>query len=469
MAAPAAEHETLPGRLIVRRWLFGLGTFGALALAAWYGWTWLERVERPIRVGILHSRTGPLKISEESMIDGEVLALEQVNAAGGLLGRKVEWIIADGRSDPKVFAQEAQRLIEAEKVCVIFGGLTGNCRKSIEEVVEPANHLLVFPSSYEGMDLPSSVVCTGPIPNQQVIPGVNWCFENLKASKFFLAGCSQDTWSLVSIAIIKDQLKAIGASSVGEKYVTLDGAGVPELVAAVKAAGPDIVLSTLVGDANKRFFERMAREGVRPDRTPVLSFMIGEDELRDLPLKEMVGNYSGWSYFQSIDSPVNRAFVQQFKERYKADRTTSDSIVAAYNGVNLWAQAVKEVGTEVTSEVRSALRRQSREAPEGIITVDAETMHTWRPFHLGKVRSDGQFDIVWSLEKPVRPVPYPILRSRADWDAFLEKLRSTSGRGQLEMPTSAEPPRSSRRDAGRPTTRAATLPSRGRRQSPMRQ
>jgi urea transport system substrate-binding protein len=248
---------------------------------------------------------------------------------------------------------------------------------------------------------------------------------------------------------------------VGEKYVTLDGAGVPELVAAVKAAGPDIVLSTMVGDANKRFFERMAREGVTADKTPVLSFMIAEDELRDLPLKDMIGNYSGWSYFQSIDSSANRAFVQQFKDRFGTERTTSDSIVAAYNGVHLWAQAVKEVGTEVTFQVRSALRRQSREAPEGIITVDAETMHTWRPFHLGKVRADGQFDIVWSLEKPVRPVPYPVLRSRADWDAFLGKLRSTGSRGQLEMPESAEPPRSSRRDPGRPTTRAATLPPRG--------
>ena len=336
----------------MRRWLLGLGTFVAFAVAAWYGWTWFQRVERPIRVGILHSLSGPLKISEESMKDAEVLALEQLNEAGGLLGRKVEWIIADGRSDPKVFAQEARRLIETEKVCVIFGGLTGTCRKSVEEVVEPAKHLLVFPSNYEGLDLPSSVVCTGPIPNQQVIPGVNWCFEKLKARKFFLAGCSQDTWSLVSNAIIKDQLKAIGASSLGEKYVTLDGAGVPELVAAVKAAGPDIVLSTMVGDANKRFFERMAREGIRPDKMPVLSFMIGEDELRDLPLKEMVGNYSGWSYFQSIDSPVNRAFVQQFKEHFGAQRTTSDSIVAAYNGVNLWAQAVKEVGTEATAEVR---------------------------------------------------------------------------------------------------------------------
>jgi urea transport system substrate-binding protein len=394
------------------------------------------------------------------MRDAEVLALDQINAAGGLLGRKVEWIIADGRSDPKVFAQEARRLIETEKVCVIFGGLTGISRKSMKEVVEPANHLLVFPSNYEGMDVPSSVVCTGPIPNQQVIPGVNWCFEKLKARKFFLAGCSEDIWSLVCNAIIKDQLKAMGASCVGERYVALNGTETAELVAAIKAAGPDIVLSTMVGDANKTFFEMMSREGITPAKLPVLSFMITEDELRNLPVKDMVGNYAGWSYFQSIDSPVNRTFVQQFKEHYGAERTTSDSIVAAYNGVNLWAQAVKEVGTEATSEVRSALRRQSREAPEGVVTVDSETLHTWRPFHLGKLRSDGQFDIVWSLEKPIRPDPYPVLRSRVEWDAFLQKLNTTWDGGKFKAQTISEPQQPARRISARPTSGAASAPTR---------
>src|SRR5271166_6027809 len=162
----------------MRRWALWLGTLIiVLSLGSWYGVNLLWRVERPIRVGILHSKTGPLAISEKSMI-------------------------ADGRSDFKVFAQEARALIETEKVCVIFGCLTGLCRRSVKAVVEPANHLLVFPSNYEGMDIPSSVVCTGPIPNQQVIPAVHWCLETLKARKFFLAGCSEDTWSIVSNAII---------------------------------------------------------------------------------------------------------------------------------------------------------------------------------------------------------------------------------------------------------------------------
>ena len=254
------------------------------------------------------------------MIDGEVLALEQINAAGGLLGRKVEWIIADGRSDPQVFAQEARRLIETEKVCVIFGCWSGLARRKVKDVVESTGHLLFFASNYEGMDLPSAIVCTGPIPNQQVIPAVNWCFEKLNARRFFLAGTMMDTVSQVSNAMIKDQLKAMGATCVGEKNVALDGTGMPELVAAIKMAGPDIVLSTMVGEANKPFYEQMARAGLTPGKMPVLSFTIGEDELRELPVKEMIGDYAAWSYFQSIDSPVNRAFVQQFKEHFGAQQ-----------------------------------------------------------------------------------------------------------------------------------------------------
>ena len=411
----------------MRRWVLRLGTLTVLSLGSWYGLNLFWHVERPIRVGILHSLTGPLSISEKSMKDAELMAIDEINQRGGLLGREVKPVIVDGRSDPKVFAQEARVLIESEKVCVIFGGLTGSCRRSVKAVVEPAKHLLVFPSNYEGMDLPSSIVCTGPLPNQQVIPAVNWCFETLKARKFFLAGCSEDIWSIACNAIIRDQLKAMGASSVGERYVPIDGTGVSELVAAIKAAAPDVVLSTVIGDANKPLFEQLGRASLTPEKMPVVSFLITEDELRLLPVKDMIGDYAAWSYFQSIDSPVNRAFVQRFKDKYGTDRKTSDSIVAAYNGVKLWAQAVEENGTETTVEVVKMIRHQSLDAPEGVVSVDFESLHTWRPFYMGKVRSDGQFDIVWSLEKPVRPVPYPVLRTRAAWDAYVERLYATWG------------------------------------------
>lgn len=414
------------------RWLLGLGAVTVLSLGAWYGMSLLRRADAPIRVGILHSKTGPLEISERSMIDAELLALEELNAEGGILGRRIEWVVADGRSDPTVFGQEARRLIETEKVCVIFGCWTSLSRRSVKSVVERADHLLVFPSNYEGMNISSAVVCTGAIPNQQVIPAVNWCIETLKARKFFLVG-SHEIQSYLSNALIKDQLKAMRATCVGEKYVAVDGsAEIPAAIAAIKSSGSDIVLSTLIGDANKPFYEQMAQAGLPPDRIPVLSFTVAEDELRQMPLKGMIGDYAAWSYFQSIDNPVNRAFVKRFKERYGTERTTSDAIVAAYNGVMFWAQTVEEVGSESTAEVRKAIRQQSLEAPEGVVSTDSETLHTWRPFYLGKIRSDGQFDIVWSLEKPIRPVPYPILRSRAEWDAFAEKLYTTWGTSGFE-------------------------------------
>ncbi len=364
----------------MKQWLLALGAVLALT-GGWYAWKFYWRVEEPILVGILHSKSGPLEISERSMIDAELMAIDEINQQGGLLGREIKPVIADGRSDPKVFAQEARRLIETEKVSVIFGCWTSLCRRSVKSVVEASNHLLFFSSNYEGMDISSSIVCTGPIPNQQVIPAVNWCFETLKARKFFLAG-SADVQSYSSNALIKDQLKALGAQTVGEKYVALDGTGMPEMIAAIKTASPDLILSTVVGDGNKRFYQQLAQSGLTPARMPVLSFTIAEDELRELPVNEMVGDYAAWSYFQSIDTPVNRAFVERFKKRYGSERTTSDSIVAAYNSVQLWAQAVVESGDGVD------VRRPSRDQPpESRCTRRNRLGRRREPAHLATVLS----------------------------------------------------------------------------------
>jgi urea transport system substrate-binding protein len=372
------------------------------------------------------------------MIDAELMAISEINQAGGLLGRRVEAVIADGRSDPTVFSEQARRLIDQEKVKVIFGCWTALARRSVKAVVESSNHLLFFPSNYEGMDMPSNVVCTGPIPNQQVIPAVNWCFEVLKARKFYLAG-SQDIQSYSSNALIKDQLKAIGAEAVGEKYVALDGTGMPDMIVAIKGSGADVVLSTVVGDGNKLFYQQLGRAELTPARLPVISFTITEVELRELPVKEMVGDYAAWSYFQSIDSPVNRDFVARFMSRTSSNRSTSDSIVASYNAVRFWAQAVQEIDSDYPPDVLRAIRKQSLEAPEGVVSIDSEALHTWRPFYVGKIRGDGQFSVVWSLEKPVRPVPFPVLRTRLEWERFVDKLYTTWGTREFNPQALAVP------------------------------
>ena len=411
----------------MKRWLLAFGTVTALG-GSWYGLWAYRRVEAPIRVGILHSKTGPLAISEQSMIDAELMAIDEINQEGGLLGRKVEGVVADGRSDPKVFAQEAQRLIDQDKVSMIVGCWASATRKSVKPIVEQADHLLLYPNAYEGLEQSPRIFYTGAAPNQQVIPAVNWCRETLKARRFYLVGTDY-IWPHCVNAIVKDQLKALGVEVAGEFYIGFGsiGSDVGEAVGAIKSARPDVIISTVAGDTNRPFYHELKAAGVEPGQVPVIAFGIAEDELRSLPLKDMVGDYAAWNYLQSIDLPRNRKFIARFRDRYGADRVTSDTIVAAYNSVRLWAQAVEEARTDRTTVVREYLLRQSLDAPEGIISIDRETQHTWRPVYVGRIRADGQFDIVWKLEKPVRPVPYPVWRTRAEWDQYVQNLYRTWG------------------------------------------
>ena len=323
------------------RWLIALLSLLILGVVAvWFVFWFRGQALPPIRVGILHSKTGPMKISEESMIAAEVMAIEEINQLGGLLGgREVKYEIADGRSDWPTFAHEAQRLIEQKEVNVIFGCWTSASRKSVKPVVEQNEHLLVYPMAYEGLEESPNIIYTGAAPNQQVIPALSWCYQHLKARKFFLVG-SDYVWPHCVNEIAKDQLKALGAECVGESYIFFGSSDVGASIESIRKANPDVIISTVVGDSNTPFYQRLQTAGILPERTPVISFSIAEDELRKLPLSTMVGDYAAWDYFQSIDRRENKEFIKRFQQRYGADRVTSDVIEAAYNSVWLWAQAV---------------------------------------------------------------------------------------------------------------------------------
>ncbi len=426
MPAAPQPQDSAPSRaamspaLATRPWLVLLSIAGSAALV----WFLLDRIlvdRSPIVVGILHSQTGPMAVSEQSMIDAEVLALEQINAQGGLLGRRVRWVIADGGSDWPTFARQADRLIRDEKVCVLFGCWTSASRKSVLPVVEAADHLLVYPMAYEGLEHSPNVIYTGAAPNQQITPAVQWCHDTLSARRFFLVG-SDYIWPHCVNAIISDQLLALGAERVGQTYVPFGSSDVDEAVRQIVAARPDVVLSTVVGDSAIAFARKLRAAGIRPEQTPVVTFAIAEDELRTAPREDFAGDYAAWCYFQSIERPQNQAFVRSFKARYGSDRTTSDVIATAATSVRLWANAVREAGTVDVRQVRAAMRHQSVDAPEGIVSVDPATHHTWRPVFIGKIRPDGQFDIVWSSRTATRPVPYPISRSHEAWDDLVESL-----------------------------------------------
>ena len=345
-------------------------------------------------------------------------------------------MIADGASDWPTFAREAERLIKQQQAVVIFGCWTSACRKGVLPVVEAADHLLVYPMAYEGLEQSPSIVYTGAAPNQQITPAVQWCLDALKARRFFLVG-SDYIWPRCVNEIVRDQLTSLGAELAGEAYVPFGSTDLAATAAAIAAAKPDVILSSVVGDSAIPFARAVRAAGLDQATTPIVTFAIGENELRGDAAAEMAGHYAAWNYFQSLDRPQNKAFVRAFQARYGADRTTSDPMVAAYNSVLLWAQAVREAGTADVRQVRASLRHQSLDAPEGIIAVDPETQHTWRPVYIGQIRTDGQVDVVWTSRTAVRPMPFPISRSRTEWEAFVQGLYRGWG-GRWMAPTDRE-------------------------------
>jgi len=394
-----------------------------IGVGGWF-WAW-QNYQKPIRVGLLHSLTGPMAISEKSMVDAEVMALEELNESGGLLKRKVEWVIADGKSDWPTFAREADRLIRQEKVDVIIGCWTSASRKTVLPVIESNNHLLIYPMAYEGLESSPNIIYTGSAPNQQIIPALAWAMRELKAKRYYLVG-SDYIWPHCVNEITKDTIDSIGGELAGESYLFFGTDQVESVVKDIIQAKPDVIISSVVGDTNKAFYKALEGAGISSDKIPVISFAVAEDELRsmlkEVPSKALVGHYSAWNYFQSIDRQENRNFVARLQKRYGKERTTNDVMAASYNSVFFWAQAVREAETTRISDVTHAMSHQSLDAPEGIVSIDAENHHTWRPVYIGKVRSDAQFDIVWSSESSIRPEPYPLSRSHDDWNLLLTKL-----------------------------------------------
>ncbi len=396
-----------------------------LATGGWFAReSWIHST-RPIKIGILHSLTGTMAISESSVRDATLLAIEELNAAGGVLGRRLEPVVADGRSDWPVFAREAERLIAQEKVAVVFGCWTSASRKTVKPVFERLDGLLFYPVQYEGLEQSPNIVYTGAAPNQQIIPAVKWSFDHL-GKRFFLVG-SDYVFPRTANAIIKAQVTALGGEIVGEEYLLLGDVSAEKIAQKIVQARPEVILNTINGDSNVAFFNALRQAGVSPERIPTLSFSIAENELLHMDAHTITGDYAAWNYFQSVQSPENTRFVAAFRKRFGQARVTDDPMEAAYFGVYLWAHAVTAAGTTEVTAVRQALGHQSLAAPEGIVSIDSETRHTWKTVRVGKIRPDGQFEIVWSSETPTRPLPYPAFRSKPDWDAFLENLQTGWG------------------------------------------
>lgn len=358
----------------------------------------------PVRVGILFSQTGSMAGSETPLIEATRMAIDEVNERGGILGRRVEGVVRNGGSDPAYFAYQAERLITQDRVSAIFGCWTSASRKALLPVLARHRHLLWYPVQYEGFETSPYVIYTGATANQQIVPAVTWAVQNL-GPRAFLVG-SDYVFPRRAHRIIRGLLKRLGATCVGEMLRPLGSKDFAALPAAIAKAKPDCIFNTVNGLSNQALFTTLTRSGFSPSRVPVVSFSLAEVEMVASPATRRAGDYCAWSYFQSLDSPSNDHFVQAFRARYGAHRVTDDPMEAAYFQVHLYALAVRAAGSLEPRAVRAAAAGLIYDAPEGLVRIDPRNFHTWKVARVGRVRADGQFDVVWSSELPIRPLPF---------------------------------------------------------------
>ncbi|MFK0522426.1 urea ABC transporter substrate-binding protein [Paenibacillus sp. 7516] len=360
--------------------------------------------DETIKVGILHSLSGTMAISEVSVKDAEMLAIEEINAAGGVLGKQIEPVIEDGASDWPTFAEKAGKLLQQDKVAAVFGGWTSASRKAMLPVFEQNKGLLFYPVQYEGLESSPNIFYTGATTNQQIVPSVTWLLEN-RGKTFYLLG-SDYVFPKTANQVIKAQLAAEGGEVVGEEYTPLGHTDYSTIISKIKAAKPDVVYNTLNGDSNVAFFKQLKDAGITSEQMTTLSVSVAEEEIRGIGADVLKGHLASWNYYQTTDTPENKTFVEKYKEKYGADRVTADPIEAGYVAVYLWKAAVEKAGSTDVEKVREAAKGLEFDAPEGKVTVDGENQHIYKTVRIGEVQEDGQFKELWNSGSPVKPDPY---------------------------------------------------------------
>jgi len=369
-----------------------------------------------VKVGILHSLSGTMAISEVSLLDAELMAIEEINEAGGVLGKQIEPVIEDGASDWPTFAEKARKLLQQDDVATIFGGWTSASRKAMLPVVEENNGLLWYPVQYEGMEQSPNIFYTGATTNQQIVPAVDWLLENV-GTNFFLVG-SDYVFPRTANQIINAQLEAKGGTVVAQEYTPMGHTDYNTIISKINSTKPDVIFNTLNGDSNVAFFKQLQDAGISADDIPVLSVSVAEEEIRGIGANVLEGHYAAWNYFQTTDTPENQTFVENYKAAYGDDRVTGDPIEAAYIAVYLWAQAVEKAGSFDVDAVKKAADGIEFGGPGGTVTIDGETQHIYKTVRIGEVNVDGQFDEVWNSGETVKPDPY---LKTYDWAAEISQ------------------------------------------------
>lgn len=364
-----------------------------------------------VKVGLLHSLTGSMAISEKSVRDAEVLAIKEINAAGGVNGKQIEYVEEDGASEPSTFATKAEKLIDSEGVSTIFGCWTSSSRKAVKPIVEEYGSLLWYPVQYEGMESSLNIVYTGAAPNQQIVPAIDYLLDQ-GYKKFFLLG-SDYVFPRTANMIINAQLEAKGAEAVGEEYADMDQTDFAAIISKIEAAKPDVIINTLNGTGNVSFFKQMSEKNYTSNDYMTMSFSIAEEEVATIGADILKGHMVSWNYYQTTDTEKNKEFVKAYKDAYGENRVTSDPAEAAYDAVYLWKAACEKADSFEPEDVIKAVESGeiSFDAPEGTVTIQGDNHHLVKPVRIGQVGDDGLINEIYATD-PVAPDPY---LSTYDW------------------------------------------------------
>ena len=375
-----------------------------------------------IKVGILHSLSGTMAISETALKETALMAIEEINKSGGVLGKKLEPVVVDPASNWPLFAEKAKQLIDQDKVAVVFGCWTSVSRKSVLPVFEEKNSLLFYPVQYEGEELSKNVFYTGAAPNQQAIPAVEYLMskDGGEAKRFVLLGTDYvypRTTNKILRAFLKS--KGVAESDIIEEYTPFGHSDYQPIIAKIKKFSSEgkttAVISTINGDSNVPFYKELGNAGLKAKDVPVVAFSVGEEELRGVDTKPLVGHLAAWNYFMSVKNPANTEFVKKWSDYAKAKNIpghkdkplTNDPMEATYIGINMWAQAVAKAKSTDTDKVIAAMAGQTFKAPGGFVsTMDKENHHLHKPVFIGEVKADGQFKVVWKTKGPVVADPW---------------------------------------------------------------
>jgi urea transport system substrate-binding protein len=382
---------------------------GAVQAADAVNTTGLAVTDKTVKVGILHSVTGTMAISETGSVQAEKLAISQINAMGGVLGRKIEFIQEDGASDWPTFAEKSRKLLVNDKVAAVFGCWTSASRKAVLPVFEQYNGMLYYPTFYEGLEQSPNVIYTGQEATQQIIAGIDWVVKEKKAKTFYLLG-SDYIWPRTSNKIARKHIQRLGLKVVGEEYYPLGHTQFNSVINKIRLRKPDVIYAIVVGGSNVAFYKQLKAAGIdltKPKSPTLLTISVTEDEIRGIGGENIVGAYAAMKYFQSLGNENNKKFVAAFKKMWGKDIVIGDVTQAAYLGPWLWKAAVEKAGSFDIDKVRKASPGiELKTAPEGYVRIH-KNHHLWSKTRIGLAQKDGQYKVVYETKDLMEPDPFP--------------------------------------------------------------